>query len=240
MPLFKKKYILVVDVETANSLDDPIVYDIGWAIIDMKGRIYEEGSYMIAEAFCDSRISLDTAYYTSKLPGYWEKFRKGDRKMVSIETAQRNINYFIKKYNVNDVAAYNCYFDKTALNKSLRFFTNSAKRWFFPYGINYICIWNMACQLLFTQKSFQKIAEQEGWFSAKGNIQTSAEIAYRYIMGYYDFEEEHEGLDDVRIEALIFAKCIAQHKKCDRGINRLCWRIPTEYYKKGVLPNENH
>ena len=82
MPLFKKKYILVVDVETANSLDDPIVYDIGWAIIDMKGRIYEEGSYMIAEAFCDSRISLDTAYYANKLPGYWEKCRKGDRKMV--------------------------------------------------------------------------------------------------------------------------------------------------------------
>ena len=32
----RRAYYLVFDTETANSLDDPIVYDIGGAIIDMR------------------------------------------------------------------------------------------------------------------------------------------------------------------------------------------------------------
>ena len=38
----KKKFYMVLDTETANGLDDPLVYDIGFAIIDKKGQVYLE------------------------------------------------------------------------------------------------------------------------------------------------------------------------------------------------------
>ena len=34
-----KDYYLVLDVETANSTNDPLVYDLGFAVCDRKGKI---------------------------------------------------------------------------------------------------------------------------------------------------------------------------------------------------------
>ena len=45
----RKNYYLTIDTETANSLDDPLVYDIGGAIHDKKGRVYETFSFVIYE-----------------------------------------------------------------------------------------------------------------------------------------------------------------------------------------------
>ena len=47
----KKKFYLVLDVETANSLEDALVYDIGYAVIDNKGDIYKTASYVIRDIF---------------------------------------------------------------------------------------------------------------------------------------------------------------------------------------------
>ena len=32
----RKHYFLVLDTETANSLEDPLVYDMGWAIVELE------------------------------------------------------------------------------------------------------------------------------------------------------------------------------------------------------------
>ena len=37
-------YYLMLDTETCNSIDDPLCYDIGFAIVDEKGKIYEKFS----------------------------------------------------------------------------------------------------------------------------------------------------------------------------------------------------
>ena len=42
----RKKYFLVVDVETANSLDDPMVYDVGFLVGDKQGNIYEKEIFL--------------------------------------------------------------------------------------------------------------------------------------------------------------------------------------------------
>ena len=34
-----KNYYIVLDTETANGLDDPLTYDIGFAVIDMKSIV---------------------------------------------------------------------------------------------------------------------------------------------------------------------------------------------------------
>ena len=43
----RKNYYMVFDTETSNSLDDPIMYDLGGAIIDKKGQVYETFSFII-------------------------------------------------------------------------------------------------------------------------------------------------------------------------------------------------
>lgn len=64
------KYI-VLDTETTNSLDDPITYDIGWAVIDENGEVYETASYVVADVFLDREL-MESAYFADKIPQYWE------------------------------------------------------------------------------------------------------------------------------------------------------------------------
>lgn len=228
----KKKKYLVLDVETANSMDDPLVYDIGFAIADNTGKIYEEQSFIISDVFSEMKDIMKTAYYAKKIPLYKKRILKGESKVVNFMYARSFILNLMKKYNCKTVMAYNANFDTKALNITLRYLTKSVKRWFFPYGIEVNCIWNMACQVLYTQKKFAKEAVNNKWYSTSKNLKTSAEIGKNYISNTTDFEEEHTGLSDVKIETEIFVKCVKQHKKMNRNINRMCWRIPTQFHKE--------
>ena len=51
----RKTYYLVFDTETTNSMDDPIVYDIGGAVVDKKGNIYHTFSFVNYEVFCEMK-----------------------------------------------------------------------------------------------------------------------------------------------------------------------------------------
>lgn len=222
----ERKKFLVVDVETANDLLCPLVYDIGLAVCDKYGHIYEKYSFLVYEVYRGERELMQSCYYAAKIPEYEEQLKRGETKLVRLFTVRRIIHDLMKKYNIDTVGAYNCYFDSTALNNTIRYITKSKYRWFFPYGTKFMCIWHMACQVIYTQKTFQKWARENNFLSASGNIQTSAEVGYRYYTRNPDFQEEHKGLQDVEIECEIMRKCFAQHKSMKRNINRMCWRIP--------------
>ena len=51
---------------------------------------------------------------------------------------------------------------------------------------------------------------------ATPQVRKTAEILWRYLTDDKSFEEEHTGLEDVTIEAQIFAECVRQHKKMDK------------------------
>ena len=76
-----------------------------------------------------------------------------------------------------------------------------------------MCIWCLACEVLYTQKTFGKVAIRNNWVSEVGNFRTTAEVGHRYITGNIDFEEEHTGLEDVLIEIGIMAYAFRQNKK---------------------------
>lgn len=227
----RRKYVLVVDIETANIVQDALAYDIGFAVADKKGNIYETGSFMVSEMFFDHKDLMSTAYYAEKLPQYWEDYKQGTRKIASIYTIRKAMAELMKEYRISDVFAYNASFDRTGLDRTIRFLTKSRVRWFFPFGTKFHCIWHMACQTIFQQKTFAKVALINDWLSEKGNVSTSAETAHRYITKQVEFEESHTGLEDVQIETQIMAKCFAQHKKMETKINRLCWRLPQKNIK---------
>ena len=221
-----KEMYLVIDTETCNTIEQPLPYDVGYAICDRYGNIVLEKSFVVAETFLDMAEVMQSAYYAEKIPRYWEDIKNGTRVVKSIWNIRRELHSDMKTYSVKWVGAYNMGFDKRALNNVMRYTTKSFCRWFFPFGTKFFCIWHMACQTLMNSRNYIRFAKENGLESEKGNILTSAESCYRYLKNMIDFSESHTGLEDVKIEIEIMAKCFATHKKIDKSINSACWRIP--------------
>ena len=228
----KKEMYLVIDTETCNTLEQPLVYDIGYAIADRNGNVVLERSFLVAEIFLDKKDIMSSAYYAEKIPMYWEDVKKGTRVIKSLFNIRKQLFADMKEYNVKKVGAYNMGFDKRALNTTIRYCSKSLIRWFFPFGVEYFCIWNMACQVIMDTRKYVKFAIQNGLVSEKGNIQTSAESCFKFLMNDVNFIESHTGLEDVKIEVQIMAKCLKTHKRLDRKINSACWRLPQTKAKK--------
>ena len=228
----RRKYFLVLDIETANSTDEAIAYDIGFAVADRHGNIYEQYSFMVAEMFFNYTDLMQTAYYAEKLPRYWEDYAKGQRQMKTLLAIRRTLYRVMEEYDITDVWAYNCRFDRNGLNNTIRYLTKSEYRWFFPYGTEFHCIQHCACQTILQQKSYFRFALENNLISAHGNLSTSAESAYKYLIGNADFEESHTGLEDVQIEVKILAKCFNQHKSMNTTISANAWRLPQKNFKE--------
>ena len=169
---------------------------------------------------------METAYYAKKIPLYEMGLANGTRQLANTYEIRKIFIEKFEEYNCKIVCAHNARFDYNACNNIMRWTTKSKYRWFFPYGTKVCCIWHMACQTICSMKKYHKFCTDNGFVSKAGNIQTSAEVVYAFLTNNPDFEEEHKGLEDVLIEAYIFAECVRKHKRMNRKINRACWRIP--------------
>lgn len=213
----RKTYYLTIDTETANSLEDPMMYDLGGAVHDRYGNVEETFSFVIYDIFCADRALFDTAYYAAKRPIYEAQIADGSRKIVSIFTARRYIADLCRKYNIKAIIAHNARFDYSSTNKTLRYVTKSKYRYFLPYGIPMWDTLKMAQDTICQQPTYRKWCTSRGYTLRNGAPRATAEILYKYITANEDFTEDHTGLEDVLIEKEIFAKCMAQHKKMRRN-----------------------
>lgn len=208
----RKSYFIVFDTETANGLDDPIVYDIGGAVVDKKGNVYETFSFVIYEVFCEMKDLMQSAYYAEKIPMYEKQIANGERKIVKYSTAKKYINELARKYNIKAMVAHNARFDYRSTTKTQRYLTKSKYRWFIPYGVELWDTMKMANDTICKQVHYKEFCYSNGYLTKNGRVRKTAEILYKYISGEHDFIEEHTGLADVMIEKEIFAHCIRQHK----------------------------
>ena len=220
----RKNYYLIVDTETANTNDDnmndPLVYDIGGAIVDKKGKVYETFSFIIYEIFFGMQDIMNSAYYADKIPMYKEEINNGTRKIVTYFSAKRYIKELCHKWNVKAIIAHNMFFDYKATNQTQRYLTKSKYRYFFPYGIELWDTMKMAHDTICKQKSYINWCKENGFMTKhrKPRPQEKAETIYRYLIGDTNFIESHTGLEDVMIEKEIFAHCNRQHKKMRRKL----------------------
>ena len=221
----RNEYFTVLDTETANSVQFPLPYDIGFKILNRKGEVVEAHSFCVYEIYVGQREMMKSAYYAEKLPQYEIELNNGERKLARFYTIKKLIADLMQKYNTNTVYAYNMNFDRRALNNDQKFITENRYKYFFPYGTEFRCIWHMACQVLLARPSYIKFALKHHFVSAKGNILTNAECCYRYLTKNAFFEEKHKGIDDVNIEIEILLACFRQHKKMDTKPYQACWRI---------------
>ena len=205
---------LVVDVESTNSLDDPFTYDIGFAVVDDEGNVYEKYSYVVADIFLDKEL-MKSAYFAEKIPQYWEDIKKGSRELKTFFNIKKKVAEVMKRNHIWRVLAHNARFDYRALNLTARYLTNSRVKYFFPFNTE---IWDT----LKMSREVLKEVDEYGEFCYNNNYLTkrlckryTAEIIYRFLTNNLDFEESHTGLEDTLIEKEIFAYCMKVKPEID-------------------------
>lgn len=88
----RRNYYLVLDCETATlsftadyaaadkkkvAIAKPLIYDIGWTVVDISGCVMRRRSFIVAEIFSDYSV-FQTAYYREKRPGYIAALENGE------------------------------------------------------------------------------------------------------------------------------------------------------------------
>lgn len=217
--------IVIIDTETANTIEQPMPYDFGWAIVDNEtGEILVERSFVCAEIFLDKEL-MSSAYFAEKIPNYWEEIKQGKRILKSLVNIRKILWADMKKYEAKKVGAYNMGFDKRATLNDIRYVTGSWLKWFFPFGTEFFCIWHMACTSFLNTVDYVTFAKNNNFVSEAGNILTNAECAYRYITKEINFAESHTGLEDVKIEIAIYLNCLKTGSaEMKDNLNSACWQ----------------
>ena len=218
-------YKIVLDTETCplEQTDEVtpwnmFVYDIGWAIVDKRGKVYKTQSFINADIFLDEKELMKSAYYSEKIPKYWEDIKSGIKQLKSFYNIRKQLLEDIAEYGVKEIYAHNMRFDYGTLQNTQRWLTKSKYRYFFPKGIEICDTLKMARQVLKDSKMYRVWCEQNGYITKNNQCRFSAEVLYKYITGNDDFIESHTGLEDVMIEKDILAYCYSRHKKMVRQL----------------------
>jgi len=221
----KRENILVIDTETAGSINAPLVYDLGIAVVQRAtGEILETRSLIISDIFVGRAADMQSAYYAEKIPMYRTALSRGHMQMVDFWSAWRIVRHLVKKHNIKRVYAYNASFDVRALDNTMRVLTSGNYRHFLPRTVKVCCIMNMACQTVLKQKAYARFARANGFVSEYGNIRSTAEACYAYITKNPGFIESHTGLDDAIIETAILHHILRQKKRVDEKPCHNAWR----------------
>ena len=206
--------LIMVDTETTNSLEDPICYDVGFAVIDRLGNVYERYSFVVAEIFLDEQL-MSSAYFLDKVPQYWEEIKAGKRTLAKFSTIRFKFAEVCKKYGIKIIAAHNARFDYRSLNLTQRVLTSSKYRYFFPYGVEIWDTLKMSREVLKDDDAYGEFCYTNDFLTSRLCKRFTAEVLFRFITGCIDFEEAHTGLEDVLIEKDIFTYCVNAKPEID-------------------------
>lgn len=201
-------YVLMLDTETTNNLESPIVYDCGFCVLDLDtGEIVERHSYVLAEVFLDVDL-MSTAYFADKIPSYWEDITNGKRKLVKLSTCRRIMQEVVKKYNICYLVAHNAGFDYRATQGTQRYMTSSKYRFFLPYGVKIVDTLKMARKKFGKDDNYGEFCYNNDHLTKRGVRRYTAEVLYKYLSDNPNFEEAHTGAEDAEIEAQILLACL--------------------------------
>lgn len=221
-----KDLYMVFDTETCNTpkvdgqLDTSCgqVYDFGLQIVDNEGYVYEEMSFVNEDVFFGLPQAMQEAYFADKIPQYLTDIRMGKRKIINTWQMYKVVRELVEKYNIKAFIAHNARFDVRVLNATLRYQTKSKRRYFFPYSIPIWDTMTMANDTICKQSNYRKFCLDNGYMTNHKvpQVRKTAEILWRFLTQNNEFVESHTGLEDVQIEAQIFAECVRRHRRMER------------------------
>ena len=153
----RRKYYMVLDCETATlpcaskyaeeqrknvAITKPLIYDLGWKIVDRNGNVYNRMNFLISEIFSVPSV-FDTAYYADKRPIYLEKLKSGEITLANWETA---ITALLADLEIVEaVGAYNSMFD---FKKALPFTELYINQLYSPNFHNWLAWQEKSCEWL--------------------------------------------------------------------------------------------
>ena len=209
----RRKYYLVLDCETATlpyainfdgetrkkiAIAKPLIYDLGWQVIDRKGKVYRRKSYLISEIFSVPSV-FNTAYYASKRPIYIDRLEKGEITLTDWKTAIKDL--LIDMEQVESVGAYNSMFDfKKAIPFTETYINKLYSKDFYEWesfqnkicdgiasgrktrnenfdGDNFIFrnkkyplfdVWGLSCKYILDNDEYREMCVNNDWITASG------------------------------------------------------------------------
>ena len=208
---------VVLDTETTNSIEDPIAYDIGFAVINENGKVYAKFSFVVAEVFLDKEL-MASAYFVDKIPQYWKDIEDGKRELRKLSTIRQTLNRVCEEFEVQAIIAHNARFDYRSTAITQRYLTSSKYRYFLPYGVELWDSLKMAREVFKNDEEYAEFCYKNDYLTSRGVRRYTAEILYRFITNDNNFIESHTGLEDVMIEKEIFVECMRRG-----ATNRSAW-----------------
>lgn len=219
------KYMCVLDTETAPMKDLDVVipsnmltYDLGWAIVDKRGKVYSKSSIVIDEIFNGEKQRMTSSYYAEKIPSYLFDLWKDDRELLNFYNARQKLLSDLEKFGVTEIYAHNMRFDFGTLNKTMQYITKKKYYTFFPKEYLICDTLKMARDVILKMPTYRTFCEKHGLLTKTGRLSASAENLYRFITKDPAFVESHTGLEDVMIEKEILAYCIRQKKPMRKAL----------------------
>lgn len=221
---------LVLDTETAGTIDKPRVYDLAWTVTDRNGATYAERRFIIRETWENAGL-MGNSYYAEKIPTeYQPLIDAGKLRVVPLQTARLQMLYDMTAYGITSVYAFNADFDRKALDHTIKVLSNGYVGTFLPESVEWRCIMGYAQDIVACTKDYVAWCIQHDYISEAGNPRGSAEILYRYISRDTGFIESHTALEDVRIESEIMYYAMKHH-----GRKRGTWRCGSRWRKMRAI-----
>jgi hypothetical protein len=213
--------IMVLDSETADLTGS--VYDVGYCIVDRKGKSLVERNWLVLETFTNADKMMG-AYFAKKLfTHYAGMLQTGKIALTKWSAIVDDMRWDCAKFKVNVLAAYNLAFDRRVMAS-----THHDLGYVRPIlpPMKQLDIWRFTCEAKLNTRIYKDLAHKMDWVSEAGNIKTTAECAYRFCSGQWGFIEDHTALSDAKMEAELLAYCFRAGKKVPYNIvDNQPWRI---------------
>lgn len=211
--------IAVIDTEAtpivAGVVDgkQSMTYDFGYVIVDDSFNIVKRGNAIIEDVFSNPQL-MKNAYYRSKLSWYYETMRdnKSISECINFNDALNNFRRDIKAFEVNDVYAYNCKFDRQTLNFTLAQCSNGFAHYFMPYKTVWHDIWDIAQSITGTKK-YVDFCLENGYVTKQKYPLTKVDTVGKFLWGI-GYTEKHTALSDATDEMNIL-KVAFEHYDAD-------------------------
>lgn len=224
----KAKKIMVLDVEGMSTARP---YNIGYLIADKHGNIFDNRSMAILPCVWENlQNCLQAKEMTHRnIQEILKDIDNSDNRKYrynSIEEAKNDILNTIVENNVTEIWAYNCTFDKSSLK---RLFEEDFEK--LNENVTFHDIIPAIVYAKLLTKKYVDFCNRNSFITQKGNVMTKAEIVYRYLTNDLEFEEEHTGLNDCKIEYEILLAALKTKKKIV-NTNTPAWRTFRQFCKE--------
>lgn len=214
----KAKTFLIADTETIGIGSRALVFDFGYVIATRTHDIIER-SFLIREIITSPRYMFSAiadrrwreSFGGKLFTVYIPALHNNDMRLYRWREVKEILRDDMQTHGVDVFCAYNLGFDSRALQLTDRIITAQKKK-VLTYKPDLLCLWNFACKVALNSPTYHRLARDRRWITDANNVRTTAEKAYAYLTGNFDFVEEHTALADAQIETEILRRLLAKKK----------------------------